>query len=80
MRRPYTGCPWSVAHLQPVDPPATVLWGNADRSHRKADTEHVLELLPQGRLVRVPAAGQFVDTEAATTTVQQLRQLLPAAG
>jgi len=66
----------------PVDLPATVLWGDADRSHRKAgtDPEHVLELLPQGRLVRVPAAGHFIDTEAVTTTVQQLHQLLPAAG
>ncbi len=69
-----------VSGPAPVDLPATVLWGDADRSHRKAGTEHVLELLPQGRLVRVPAAGPFVDTEAVTTTVQQLRQLLPAAG
>lgn len=61
-----------------VDMPATVLWGEADRSHRTAgtDPEQVLELLPQGQLVRVPAAGHFVDTEDVMTTAEHLRQLL----
>jgi len=62
----------------PVDLPATVLWGEADRSHRAAgtDPEGVLELLPQGALVRVPGAGHFVETEDAGTTADQFRRLL----
>ena len=61
----------------PVDLPATVLWGEADRSHLKASTdpEQVLDLLPQGRLARVPAAGHFVDTEDVATTARHLRLL-----
>jgi len=47
--------------------------------YRKAGTrpEQVLELLPQGRIVAVPTAGHFVDTEAVTTTTtEELLQLL----
>lgn len=64
--------------LEPVHLPAAVLWGEADRSHQRAgtDPEQVLELLPQGRVVRVPGAGHFVDTEAPGTTAEQLRRLL----
>jgi pimeloyl-ACP methyl ester carboxylesterase len=62
----------------PVDLPATVLWGEADRSHRRAgtDPEGVLELLPRGAVVRVPGAGHFVDTEDVATTADQFRRLL----
>ena len=61
----------------PVDLPATVLWGEADRSHLKAgtDPEQALNLLPQGRIVRMPTAGHFVDTEDVATTARHLRPL-----
>lgn len=64
--------------LEPVDLPAVLLWGEADRSHVKAgtDPEQLLELLPQGRVVRVPGAGHFVDTEDPGTTAEQTRRLL----
>jgi pimeloyl-ACP methyl ester carboxylesterase len=64
--------------LPPVHLPAVVLWGEADRSHTKAgtDPEQLLDLLPQGRVVRVPDAGHFVDTEDPATAADQLRRLV----
>lgn len=63
---------------EPVDLPATVLWGEADRSHRAAgtDPDGVLELLPRGTVVRVPGAGHFVETEDVATTADEVRRLL----
>lgn len=63
---------------EPVDLPATVLWGDADRSHRKAgtDPEQVLGLVPAGQLVHVPTGGHFVDTEDVATTAAHVRALL----
>jgi len=54
-----------------------VLWGEADRSHLKAgtDPEQALNLLLQGRIVRMPTAGHFVDTEDVATTARHLRLL-----
>lgn len=62
----------------PVDLPATVLWGEADRSHRKAGTnpDAVLDLLPNGRVVRLPNVGHFADTEDVTATADALHDLL----
>lgn len=64
----------------PVALPAVVLWGEADRSHRKAGTnpDDVLDLLPHGRVVRLPAVGHFADTEDVEATADALLDLLVA--
>lgn len=65
--------------MSPVSIPV-VLWGEADRSHRKAgtDPDTALELVPQGHVVRLSNVGHFADTEdvTVTVTVKHIHRLL----
>ena len=47
----------------PVRQPAMVIWGEADRSHRKTDKASTLTLLPGAREERFEKAGHFPELE-----------------
>jgi pimeloyl-ACP methyl ester carboxylesterase len=46
-----------------VKTPATLLWGDADRSHKHTRAESLLELLPQATIRHFPDCGHFPDLE-----------------
>lgn len=47
-----------------ADCPAFILWGLADRTHRRSDPEGLLRYLPRAQVRRLPRAGHFPDLEA----------------
>lgn len=49
--------------LSGVNTPATLLWGDADRSHKHTRAESLLELLPQADVKHFPDCGHFPDLE-----------------
>ena len=51
------------AELTGVKTPATLLWGDADRSHKHTRAESMLELLPQAQITHLPECGHFPDLE-----------------
>lgn len=46
-----------------VTTPATLLWGDSDRSHKHTRAETLLELLPHAQIRHVPDCGHFPDLE-----------------
>lgn len=52
-----------VDHLSGVKTPATLLWGDTDRSHKHTRAESLLELLPQADVRHFPSCGHFPDLE-----------------
>lgn len=58
--------------LSPVDLPAAVLWGAADRTHRYSAADSALVYLPGGQVKLDRAAGHFPDLEHP----DRLRELL----
>lgn len=51
------------AQLGGVAVPVTLLWGDADRSHRATRAESLLELVPQARVEHFADSGHFPDLE-----------------
>jgi pimeloyl-ACP methyl ester carboxylesterase len=49
--------------LVPVDLPAVVLWGGADRTHRRSSPGSASVYLPSGKVVVHPDAGHFPELE-----------------
>lgn len=49
--------------LTGVKQPATLLWGDSDRSHKHTKAESLLELLPQAQIKHHPECGHFPDLE-----------------
>jgi pimeloyl-ACP methyl ester carboxylesterase len=49
--------------LAPVHCPSLVIWGEADRSHRRTDKRSTLALLPAAELVSFSNAGHFPELE-----------------
>lgn len=49
--------------LAGVKQPATLLWGDSDRSHKHTRAESLLELLPQAEIRHFPDCGHFPDLE-----------------
>lgn len=49
--------------LYGVTQPVTLLWGDADRSHRHTRAESLLDVLPQAQIRHVHGCGHFPDLE-----------------
>lgn len=49
--------------LQGIRQPVTMLWGDADHSHRHSRAESLHELLPQAEIVHLAGCGHFPDLE-----------------
>jgi pimeloyl-ACP methyl ester carboxylesterase len=49
--------------LRPVRQPALVVWGGADRTHRRTDERSILAYAPHADWARFDAAGHFPDLE-----------------
>ncbi len=49
--------------LAGVKQPTTLLWGDADRSHKHTRAETLLDLLPQAHIIHFPDCGHFPDLE-----------------
>lgn len=50
--------------LRGATQPALLVWGDADRTHRKDDPAGLRDVLPQAEVVRLPGAGHFPELEA----------------
>jgi pimeloyl-ACP methyl ester carboxylesterase len=53
--------------LSGVKVPATLLWGDSDRSHKHTRAESLLELLPQAQIRHLPDCGHFPELEQPQT-------------
>jgi len=53
----------TAADFAGVKAPTTLLWGDADRSHKHTRAESLLELLPQAQIRHCPDCGHFPDLE-----------------
>ena len=62
--------------LGPIAVPATLLWGESDRSHRHTDASSLRQHLPQVVIRVVEQAGHFPDLEAAEVYAAVLLKLL----
>jgi pimeloyl-ACP methyl ester carboxylesterase len=61
---------------QPADVPALLLWGDADRSHRRTDPDATRALVPQGTLLRRPHCGHFPELEDPLAFAADLERFL----
>jgi pimeloyl-ACP methyl ester carboxylesterase len=52
-----------LGQLQGVKQPTTLLWGDADRSHKGTQAESLQELLPHAQIRHCPDCGHFPDLE-----------------
>ncbi len=65
------------AQLMGVKQPATLIWGDSDRSHKHTRAESLLELLPHARIKHSPGCGHFPDLEQPQNYVETvLAQLM----
>lgn len=48
----------------PADLPVTLVWGEADRSHRRTDPDSLRAHCPQAEILRMPGVGHFPELEA----------------
>ncbi|MDQ3260296.1 MAG: alpha/beta hydrolase [Pseudomonadota bacterium] len=53
----------SLAALDSVDTPCTMIWGAKDRSHHHTRAESLLECLPTAEIIRFEDCGHFPDLE-----------------
>lgn len=65
--------------LQAPSVPATLLWGDADRSHRGSDPQSLLRHLPHAQIERCAEAGHFPDLEAPDHFVALVRRVAAIA-
>jgi len=56
-----SGAPSDILHG--AKQPATLLWGDSDRSHKHTRAESLHELLPQATIRHLPDCGHFPDLE-----------------
>lgn len=52
-----------AAELTGAKQPATLIWGDSDRSHKHTRAESLLELLPQAQITHRPDCGHFPELE-----------------
>jgi pimeloyl-ACP methyl ester carboxylesterase len=64
--------------LRDFDSPVLVMVGEEDTLTPLAEAETMIELLPHGRLIRIPAAGHLAAAEAPGPFNQALREFLAA--
>jgi len=60
--------------LLPFVQPALVVWGDADRSHRRTDKASTFIYCPHAREVHIPAAGHFPELEEPQLFARALRE------
>lgn len=63
----------SEASLRDVAAPCTVLWGNADRSHRATAPDALRALVPHAQVIESVDCGHFPDLEQPERYVALLR-------
>jgi pimeloyl-ACP methyl ester carboxylesterase len=68
--------PDSLDTLRKVDVPAVVILGDEDQIASREDGAAMVEVLPQGRLVVVPAAGHLSAVEAPGAFSTAVRELV----
>ena len=69
-------CSTPAPRLGPVRQPALVVWGGADRTHRRTDKRSILEYVPRADWVDFAAAGHFPDLEQPERFRDELRHFL----
>ena len=69
-------CRTPAPRLGPVRQPALVVWGGADRTHRRTDKRSILEYVPRADWVDFAAAGHFPDLEQPERFRDELRHFL----
>jgi pimeloyl-ACP methyl ester carboxylesterase len=62
--------------LRPVALPAMVLWGSADRTHRRTDKSSSRTYYPEARWHEFPSAGHFPELEAPERFAGLLREFM----
>jgi pimeloyl-ACP methyl ester carboxylesterase len=60
----------------PEGVPVTVVWGEADRSHKPTDPAAFRQHCPQAEIIRLPAAGHFPELERPDEYAALLRERL----
>jgi len=73
-------CRMAEPRLGPVRQPALVIWGDADRTHRRTDKRSILAYAPQARWVQFEAAGHFPDLEQPERFRDELLRFLGVPG
>lgn len=63
----------------PADLPVTLVWGEADRSHKRTDPASLREHCPQAEIVPLSGAGHFPELEAPEAFAALLRERCQAA-
>jgi pimeloyl-ACP methyl ester carboxylesterase len=58
--------------LPPATQPAVLLWGRADRTHRRSDPESVRPYLADGQVLTYPDAGHFPELERPERLLEAL--------
>jgi len=64
--------------LAGVKQPATLFWGDSDRSHKHSRAESLLELLPHANITHCPECGHFPDLEQPQRYAQAVLAALNA--
>ena len=68
----------SAADLQASQPPATIVWGPRDFSHRMTDDDSVRAHLPQAEIRVFDECGHFPELERTADYVALVRETLAA--
>jgi pimeloyl-ACP methyl ester carboxylesterase len=58
------------SQLSGLRQPVTMLWGDADPSHRHTRAESLQDLLPQAEIIHFPGCGHFPDLEQSERYVE----------
>jgi pimeloyl-ACP methyl ester carboxylesterase len=59
-----------------VKTPATLVWGDSDRSHKHTRAESLLEMLPHAQIRHAPACGHFPDLEQPRAYAEFVKETL----
>ncbi len=65
-----------LPELASVQQPARLIWGNADRSHRRSRAHSLREFLPNAECLTFEAGGHFPELEAPQRFAEVLASLL----
>lgn len=74
----WRGC-WRLPTFAPIEQKALLVWGDADRSHRRSEPESALPHFRNAELVRFEGAGHCPDLEQPqrfANTLQAFSQTL----